>query len=113
MFDLAGFRGHRLEKGCLYAGCAAKPPQDACQSKHQLALHRRFGVVVGNYRGFEGLVILCVLQRRNDGLGREAWRKALRRERSLPSGVVGPVLLSALRRLASICLRELIEDQSG
>ena len=39
------------------------------------------------------------------------WRTALRRERSLPSGVVGPVLLSALRRLASICLSELIEDQ--
>ena len=39
------------------------------------------------------------------------WRRALRRECSLPSGVVGPVLLSALRRLASICLSELIEDQ--
>src|ERR1035437_7383692 len=39
------------------------------------------------------------------------WRNALRRERCLPSGVVGPVLLSALRRLASICLRELIDDQ--
>src|SRR5450759_49764 len=39
------------------------------------------------------------------------WRNALRRECSLPSGVVGPVLLSALRRLASICLSELIEDQ--
>ena len=39
------------------------------------------------------------------------WRTALQRERSFPSGVVGPVLLSALRRLASICLSELIEDQ--
>src|ERR1019366_6739262 len=39
------------------------------------------------------------------------WRNALRHERSLPSGVVGPVLLSALRRLASICLSELIDDQ--
>jgi hypothetical protein len=39
------------------------------------------------------------------------WRKAFQRERSLPSGVIGPVLLSALRRLASICLSELIEDQ--
>jgi hypothetical protein len=29
----------------------------------------------------------------------------------LPSGVVGPVLFSALRRLASICLKELIEEQ--
>jgi hypothetical protein len=40
------------------------------------------------------------------------WRTALQRERHLPSGVVGPVLFSALRRLASICLRELIEDQA-
>jgi len=30
------------------------------------------------------------------------WRKALQRERCLPSGVVGPVLFRALRRLASI-----------
>src|ERR1039458_2040673 len=41
------------------------------------------------------------------------WRTALQRERSLPSGVVGPVLLSALRRLASICLSELIDDQKN
>ena len=40
------------------------------------------------------------------------WREALQRECSLPSGVVGPVLLSALRRLASICLRDVIEDRS-
>src|SRR5450759_5294610 len=40
------------------------------------------------------------------------WRTALQRERRLPSGVVGPVLFSALRRLASICLRELIENQA-
>src|ERR1035437_851519 len=38
------------------------------------------------------------------------WRTALQRERCFPSGVVGPVLFSALRRLASICLRELIEN---
>src|SRR3974377_386697 len=36
------------------------------------------------------------------------WRTALQRERSLPSSVVGPVLFRALRRLASICLRELM-----
>ena len=34
---------------------------------------------------------------------------ALHRERCLPSGVIGPVLFNALRRLASICLNELIE----
>src|SRR3974390_763308 len=36
------------------------------------------------------------------------WRTALQRERSLPSSVVGPVLLRALPRLASICLSELM-----
>ena len=40
------------------------------------------------------------------------WRTALQRERCFPSGVVGPVLFSALRRLASICLRELIGNQA-
>src|SRR5450759_4326070 len=72
MFELAGFCGHRLKNSCLYGGRATKSPQDACQSKHQFALYRRFGVVVGNHRGFEGLVILCILERSNDGLGREA-----------------------------------------
>jgi hypothetical protein len=32
----------------------------------------------------------------------------LQRERRLPSGVVGPVLFSALRRLASICVHDRI-----
>jgi hypothetical protein len=56
MFDVASVCHHRFEKGCLYAGCAAKSPQQARQSKHQLALYRRLGVIVGNRRGFEGLV---------------------------------------------------------
>jgi hypothetical protein len=40
------------------------------------------------------------------------WRKALQRERRLPSLVVGPVLFGVLQRLASICLRELFENQT-
>jgi hypothetical protein len=39
------------------------------------------------------------------------WRTALQRERCLPSSEIGPVLLRALRRLASICLKEVIERQ--
>src|ERR1019366_8046237 len=39
------------------------------------------------------------------------WRTALQRERCLPSSVTGPVLLRALRRLASICLKVVIERQ--
>jgi hypothetical protein len=37
------------------------------------------------------------------------WRTAFRRDRSLPSGVIGPVLFCALRRLASICLNEVVK----
>jgi hypothetical protein len=33
LVDFARSRGHRLEKGCLYASGAPKPPQEACQSK--------------------------------------------------------------------------------
>ena len=71
MFELASFGGHRFKNGCLDAGCSTQPPQDARQSKHQLALHGRFGVVVGNHGGFEGLVVLGILERRNDGLSGE------------------------------------------
>ena len=58
--------------GCFNASCAVKPPQDARQSKHQLALHGRLSVIIRNHRGFEGLVIFAILERSNDGLGREA-----------------------------------------
>src|SRR5262252_8671304 len=37
------------------------------------------------------------------------WRTALRRDVSLPTSVLGPVLLRALRRLASNCLHDVIE----
>src|ERR1019366_7089 len=72
VFDLSGFCGHRLKDGSLYASCATKPPEDARQSKPQLALDSRFSVIVGNHRGFEGFVIFPILERSNDGLGREA-----------------------------------------
>ena len=36
------------------------------------------------------------------------WRTALREERCLPASVLGPVLFWALRRLASICLSDVI-----
>src|ERR1035437_4026529 len=66
VFELAGYA---LEKGRLNAGCAAKSPEDARQSKHQLALHGRFNVIVLNYRGFEAAVIPCILECRNDSFG--------------------------------------------
>src|ERR1019366_10021855 len=69
---LARVLSHRFEKSSLDAGRAAKPPQDARQSKYQLALHGRLSVIVGNHRGFEGLVIFAILECRNDSLGREA-----------------------------------------
>src|SRR5215468_593606 len=39
------------------------------------------------------------------------WRTALQRDTCFPASVFGPVLLSALRRLASICRYEIIVSQ--
>src|SRR6185437_4817738 len=72
MFELASFGGHRFKNSCLDAGCSTQPPQDARQSKHQFAFYGRLGVVVSNHGGFEGLIVLSILNRRNDGLGGEA-----------------------------------------
>src|SRR5262249_60321010 len=41
------------------------------------------------------------------------WRTALQRDACFPAFVFGPVLLSALRRLASICLYEVMENRSS
>src|ERR1035437_120926 len=71
MFERDRFCGHRLKSGSLDASRATKSPKDARQPKHQLALYSRFNVIVGNHGGFEGLVILCILECRNDGLGRK------------------------------------------
>ena len=56
VFEFASVGNYGIEKSSLYANCAAKSPKDARQPKHQLALYRRFGVIVRNYRSFEGLV---------------------------------------------------------
>src|ERR1035437_10955077 len=69
VFELASFGGYRIEKSSLYSVCAANSPEDARQSKHQLALHGQFNVIVGNYRSFEALVIPCILECRNDSFG--------------------------------------------
>jgi hypothetical protein len=41
------------------------------------------------------------------------WRTALRRDWPSPASVVEPVLLRALRRLASICLKDGTEDDEN
>ena len=71
MFARAELCRYGFEQGCLYAGRTAKPPEDTRQSKDQLALDGRFSIIVGSHCGFEGLVILGILQRGNDGLGGE------------------------------------------
>ncbi len=78
-------------------------PQD------KLTLHSRFRVKIGDDSRFECLVVLCVFQRTDDRLGSKPMPDPHDSgKRSLPSGVTAPVLLSALRRFASICLSELM-----
>ena len=72
VFEFASVGDYGIEKSSLYASCTTKSPENACQSKHQLARYRRFSIVIGSDRSFEGLVILCILECRNGGLGGEA-----------------------------------------
>ena len=64
-------------------------------------LDRRLGVIVAHNGCFERLVVFGILAPMTVSAV-APWRPALRRERSLPSSVTGPVLLRALRRLAAI-----------
>src|SRR5258708_8604720 len=52
------------------------------------------------------------LPERHDDFGSHSCRTAFRRDRRLPASVFGPVLLSALLRLASICRNEVISLSS-
>jgi hypothetical protein len=58
---------------------------------------------------FEGFVAVGILSVPMTVSAVRPWRTALQRERCLPSSVTGPVLLVALRRLASICLKVVME----
>ena len=42
------------------------------KSEDEFPLDRRFGLVVGCHRGFEGLVVFGIFEAGNDGLGGEA-----------------------------------------
>ena len=68
-------------------------------------------IVVGYNGCFECLVVFGIFQRANHVSAVSPLRTAFRRERSLPSSVIGPVLWRALRRFASICLNVVIDYQ--
>jgi hypothetical protein len=106
---ISGFKcrsGCRLEQGRLNASGAAQPPQYACQPQYQLALDCRFRIIIRNYGGFEGLVVLCILERGNDGLCSEAMTDgiaartlfAFRRDRPGALERVAPVGCDLLKR---------------
>ena len=58
------------------------------------------------------LVILCILQPSNNGLGRKPVANGIAARTSFAFRRCQPVLLSALRRLAAICLSELINNSA-
>jgi hypothetical protein len=81
---------------------AAQTPQQRCQPEHQFALDGSLGIIVRDDRRFESAVVIDIVSAHNP------WRTAFCRDRRLPSSVLGPVLLSALRRLASICRNDVM-----
>jgi hypothetical protein len=66
-------------------------------------------VVIGYDGRFERFVIFRILQCTDHGLGGKAVANGIAAGTLFASAVIGPVLLRALRRLASICLKEVIE----
>jgi hypothetical protein len=97
-----------IKEPCLHRRSAAEPPQEAGQSQHKLALDGRLSIVVGYDRCFERAVVLGVLKRRDDRLGREAMPYCIAAGPLFAFFRLWPVLLRALRRLASICLNDVI-----
>src|SRR5262249_56116494 len=76
-------------------GGRGNPPQDTSQSQHQLTLNSRLGIIVGNNRCLECLIIFGIFQRANDSLGcqpvanRIAARRVLANLRSWPCALKG------------------------
>ncbi len=97
-----------LQEVGLDRGGSAKPPKLQCEAKHKLAFDRGSCIVISSDGCFESLVILGVFHTCHDRFGCELVLRALARECCLPSSVLGPVLRSALRRLASNWRNEVI-----
>jgi hypothetical protein len=57
------------EKVGLDCRRTAKAPQERGQSKHQLAFDCRSGIVIRDDGGFEGGIIVCILDIGDNGLG--------------------------------------------
>jgi hypothetical protein len=58
-----------LEKTGFNRGSASQPPQQACKAQHQFALDGGLRLVIGGDGLLEGLIVLGILQRDDDGLG--------------------------------------------
>src|SRR5438128_6096785 len=74
----------------------------------ELPFDRGLGQVLRDDSRFEGAIRLRIFERLEDGFGVKPWRKAFRREACFPFSLRGPVLFSALRRFASICLSDVM-----
>jgi hypothetical protein len=61
----------------LYANGTPQPPKNTGEAQYRLSLHCGLSVVIGNDRGFEGLIIHGIFQISNDCFGE--WRTALPR----------------------------------
>jgi hypothetical protein len=101
-----------LEQTAFDCGGTAQPPQQAGQTQHQFAFDSSLRIKFDRYRPFERLVLPRAFEDSITTSAVSPWRTELRRDRRFPAAVFGPVLLSALRRLASICLSELTGAQS-
>src|SRR6516162_1475500 len=101
--------GLNLQKISLNSDGTADTPEQGCKTEHELAFDGCSGVVICNDGCFERLIVLNIFQSDDDSFGRQTMSDCIV-PRS-PFSVFGPVLLSALRRLASICRNEVIPSR--
>jgi hypothetical protein len=63
--------GLNFEQASFDRGGAAQSPKQTCQPQDQFPLYRRLGIIISDDGGLEGFVVFSILQRADDGLGRQ------------------------------------------
>ena len=99
--NVIGSRDLGFEKACFDAGCTTQSPQQAREPQNQFPLDCQIARHSRLQRLFQSLHSLRVFSAPTTVSAVRPCRSELQRERCLPFAVVGPVLLEALRRLAS------------
>ena len=108
LVDVGGRRCLHPKQAGLDRGGAPEPPEEAGELEHQLALDGGLSIKIRGDGQLERLVVLGVFETVQDGFGGQAVTERIQSRASFAVLDRGPVLWRALRRLASICLNDVM-----